>query len=73
MNELRVFCKRVEIGDLGELGFDLSLTGFGDEDAGDFRGLTRLDASFAREEAGRLQLYASSLPAPARASPSRRR
>jgi diguanylate cyclase (GGDEF)-like protein len=41
---------------------------FGDAYAGDFRALTRLDASFVRRESGRLAVYASSLPAPARAS-----
>ncbi len=41
---------------------------FGDAYAGEFRALTRLDASFARPGAGRFTVYASSLPAPARAA-----
>jgi len=41
---------------------------FGDAYAGDFRDLTRIDASFARSEDGRLRFYASSLPPEARAS-----
>lgn len=36
--------------------------------AGDFRDLTRLDATFARRDGGVLAIYASSLPAPARAA-----
>ena len=41
---------------------------FGDDYAGDFRGLTGIHASFARGRDGALQVYASSLPAAPRAA-----
>ncbi|GAB2492661.1 putative bifunctional diguanylate cyclase/phosphodiesterase [Arenimonas alkanexedens] len=41
---------------------------FGDDYAGDFRALTGIHASFARDRAGLLQVYASSLPEAPRAA-----
>ena len=51
-----------------QIGWVAIGSAFGDAYASDFRALTGIDASFARREGEDLRFYASSLPAPARAS-----